>query len=93
MKFIVYSVKDELVAFNRPFYVQDNGRADMIAIRSFKEAFKNDVFGDTAIDCNLYKIGTFENTTGTHENYRFPELLVSGKELITEKEYEISEDV
>lgn len=93
MKFIVYAVKDELVAFNTPFYLQDNGRADMIAIRSFKELVKSGKLEETAIDCDLYKIGTYDNGTATHENYRFPEVLITGKEILLEKENEISENV
>lgn len=93
MKFIVYAVKDELVAFNTPFYLQDNGRADMIAVRSFKDLVRSGKLEETAIDCVLYKIGTYDNATAMHENYRFPEVLITGKEIITEKENEVSEDV
>lgn len=93
MKFIVYAVKDELVAFNTPFYLQDNGRADMIAIRSFRNAIDAGKLEETAIDCTLYKIGTYDNATAMHENYRFPEVLITGKEILTEKENEVSENV
>lgn len=91
MKYVVYAVKDELVSFMDPIYVQDNGRADMLTMRSFKEAIRNKQFGDATVDCNLYKIGTFDNTTGTHENYKFPEVLLTAKEILAENE--VSEDV
>lgn len=92
MKWCVYSVKDEKVAYNPPFYIEMNARADGKAIEAVKKAYENKYFGITAIDCTLYKIGTFNDVSGEHENYRFPEILLRVKDLMKgEDNDEISE--
>lgn len=88
MKYKVFSVKDELVGFNPAFFVQDNGRADMIATRSVKEAFDRGAFGETAIDCSLYCLGTWDDHTGAFENYQFPEIVKRVQDFILERKYE-----
>lgn len=82
MKFFVYSVKDEKVSFGYPFYVEADARADMHASEAVKKAYEKGTFGQTAIDCTLYKIATFDNKTGEHENYRFPEVILRVKDLM-----------
>lgn len=94
MRWCVYSVKDEKVAFNKPFYIEMTARSDAFAIESVKQAYAKGMFGITAIDSTLYKIGTFDDQTGEHENYRFPEVLFRVKDImIGEEDNEISETV
>lgn len=80
----IYAVKDLAVqAFGTPFFVRAKGEA----LRSFQdEANRRD--SDSAIakhpeDYELYRIGDFDDQTGTIIAAQAPELVARAKDLIT----------
>ena len=79
MKFGVYSMRDSVSGlYNSPTFEQD----DAIAVRSFRFAVnKNDFLQFNAKDVDLYRIGTFDNTTGVLEPCD-PAKLVDGVALL-----------
>lgn len=82
MKFGVYSMRDSVSGlYNAPTFEQ----TDMIAIRSFKYAVnKNEFLEFNAHDVDLFKIGEFDNETGSL-TYMDPQKLADGVSMLEKK--------
>lgn len=66
----LYAVKDELEGFNAPFIL----KSDELALRNYILTAKDSIFKN---DLSLYKIGTFEDQSGTIIGIE-PECLMKG---------------
>lgn len=86
MKLNVYAVKDVKVAFLQPFFMQN----DAVAIRAFTTAVNGDrgssPIADYSQDHELWKLGTFEDSTGSLESHgapddKYPKWLCSGRDV------------
>lgn len=66
----LYAVKDDLDGYNAPFMV----KTDELALRNYVLTAKESIFKD---DLSLYKIGTFEDQSGTIIGIE-PECLMKG---------------
>lgn len=66
MKYVMYSVKDELTQkFMNPMFVEDNDVADNLAIRQFKSNINNiKLWRDNPNDYSLFKVGSFDDESG-----------------------------
>lgn len=69
MSFYVYSVYDKVAGlYGQPFVAVRDG----VAIRSFMEFVNNSYSGK---DCQLFKIGEFDNVEGLINAYSKPEFI------------------
>lgn len=85
MKHIIFTVYDQKAkAFITPFFMHN----DDLALRIFKECANSEqhMFGKYPTDFILYRIGTFEDTTGGCEIFPIIEQVVSAIELVDKKE-------
>lgn len=74
----IYTIRDKLIGF-QGISLHHN---DSVAMRNFEEAFYD---APHAEDYSLYKVGTFDSTTGIVTALKEPELVCSGMDIAKEK--------
>lgn len=82
MKYVMYSVKDELTnKFMNPMFVEEEEHADQIAIRQFRSNVNNiKLWKDNPNDYSLYKVGFFDDEEGAAAGVI--EKVISGRSVI-----------
>lgn len=78
MIYPIYSIRDKLIDFQG---ISLNAN-DASAMRSFREVFMDVKFPE---DYSLYKLGTFDTTTGIVTAFKEPELICTGMDIAKEK--------
>ena len=83
--FNIYTVKDELVnKFMQPTFIQDENEA----LRLFTYQINSiDLWKANSSDYSLYKIGTYDQTTGTVIGIT-PEKIIGGRSVVKNAENE-----
>lgn len=82
MKYVMYSVKDELTGkFMNPMFVEDEDHADQLAIRQFKSNVNNiKLWKDNPNDYSLFKVGIFDDEEGAAASVI--EKVISGRSVV-----------
>jgi len=76
--FSVYDIKAQI--FSRPMYLTHKGEA----IRAFQDTVKdqNTMIAKHSEDYKLYKLGTFDETTGKFESLEVPEFMNNATDFV-----------
>lgn len=82
MKYIMYSVKDELTGkFMSPMFTEDEEHAEVLAIRQFKSNLNNiKLWRDNPNDYSLYRVGIFDDEEGA--SACMIEKVISGRSVL-----------
>lgn len=82
MKYVMYSVKDELTnKFMNPMFIEEEEHADQLAIRQFRSNVNNiKLWKDNPNDYSLFKVGTFDDEEGAAASVI--EKVISGRSVV-----------